>query len=116
MRYATTLVGVSVTMAVLWVAEVLAGNANYDALVLADSPLFFWSFDESDGNAVNLAEPIPENELIPQGNAARELHSEIGSGLLLGRTASFDGEDGIPGSLEASRFYAPICAATRPLE
>ena len=52
----------------------------------ADNPLFFWSFDEPDGNAVNLAEPIPENELIPQGNATRELHSEIGSGLSLGRT------------------------------
>lgn len=107
MRPARILIGAIVTMAGLCVAEVLAGNAEYDALVLADDPIFFWTFDEADGNAVNLAEPIPENELIPQGNAFRELHSEIDSGLSLGSAASFDGQNGIPGSLEASRFYAP---------
>jgi hypothetical protein len=97
----------AIVLALVWAAPVRGGNPTYNDLVLADNPLFFWTFDEADGSAVNLAEPIPENDLIPQGNATRELHSQIGSGLLLGSTASLDGEDGIPDTLEASRFYAP---------
>jgi hypothetical protein len=95
------------TFGMLASENLFAGNPTYNALVLSDNPMFFWTFDEPDGNAINLAEPIPENELIPQGNATRALHSEIGSGLQLGRAAEFDGENGVPGSFEATRFYAP---------
>ncbi|MBN1421025.1 MAG: hypothetical protein JXP34_19800 [Planctomycetes bacterium] len=89
----------------------MAEDPGYGEEILSLEPLFYWNFDE-DGDtdeAVNLADPDDARDrLAAEGAATRVTHDDIGSGLLLGRAASFDGANG-------TRFYAAdIDAATGP--
>ena len=68
----------------------------YTTNVLNDAPLLYWSFDEDDGNAIQLAPlsraPITtENDLVPMLGAGRVVHSEAGGLAKLGRAADFNG-------------------------
>jgi len=82
-------------MSLMVAGTTVFGQTFYSQTVSNDSPLAYWNFDETDGNA-NQQMPVPAspttvNDLTPVGNATREAHSAIGSGLLLGNAASFDG-------------------------
>jgi len=79
-----------------------AAAEGYSEAVLADEPFLYWSFDEAGDKdpAANLASnAVPEDSLAAEGNATRVDHSVLGSGLLLGRAAAFDGAAG-------TRFFA----------
>jgi hypothetical protein len=71
------------------------GQTFYSQTVSNDNPLAYWNFDETNGNAIQQmpvpASPTTVNDLTPVGTATRVAHSAIGSGLLLGNAASFDG-------------------------
>lgn len=75
-----------------------ASGTPYAEVVLADQPFLYWNFDETEGNARQLAPlappPTPDNtlnELSPQFNAVRISHTDAGSGLLLGNAIDLDG-------------------------
>lgn len=75
-----------------------ASGTPYADVVLADQPFLYWSFDEAEGNARQLAPlappPAPDNtmnELSPQFNAVRISHANAASGLLLGNAIDLDG-------------------------
>jgi len=61
----------------------------YAKAVMADKPLFYWNFDEADGTALEQMRHLSHQKLYPMGHARRSLHSNIGSGLALGRAADF---------------------------
>ena len=68
----------------------------YTTNVLNDAPLLYWSFDEDDGNAIQLAPlsraPVTtENDLVPVSGAGRVAHSEAGGLAKLGRAADLNG-------------------------
>lgn len=71
-------------------------TAAYTATVLADKPILYYNFEETEGNAIQRApvgappEPAPENSLVSEG-AERASHADIGSGLDLGHAAQFNG-------------------------
>jgi hypothetical protein len=68
------------------------GTGSYSQGVLADQPLLYWSFDEAEGNARQLAPftaASPNNDLVPAGGATRVAHNDIGSGLGMGQAAHF---------------------------
>ncbi|MDB6038128.1 MAG: hypothetical protein JWM99_1969 [Verrucomicrobiales bacterium] len=77
-----------------------ASGPSYSSVVLADTPLLYWNFDETGGTAlqqvpVNLPPPADLdntlNDLVATGAATRASHTDIGSGLQLGNAADFDG-------------------------
>ncbi|MEO7677219.1 MAG: LamG-like jellyroll fold domain-containing protein [Verrucomicrobiota bacterium] len=75
----------------------LAHSQNsYASGVLADGPLLYWNFDESSGEAFQLAAAVAPpviNDLTPSINASRISHATSSSGLALGNAAHFpDGE------------------------
>lgn len=85
------------------------GQESYGAVVKADQPLLYWSFDESEGNAAQqmpiAAPPLDNsrNELEPQLGAARITHDAAGSGLQLGGAIDLNGQGeyfGRPGGLD----------------
>lgn len=76
-----------------------ANAQTYHEAVLADNPLHYWTFDEAGGNAIDLAAPFFENELISEGGAGRVASTTNAGGLSLGFAADFNGNNG-------NRFYA----------
>jgi len=64
----------------------------YTQTVLADRPLFYWTFNEPSGPAFEQVRRLPHQSLVPRAGAGRCRHDEIGSGLALGRAAEFDWE------------------------
>ncbi|MBX3748270.1 MAG: hypothetical protein KF833_23425 [Verrucomicrobiae bacterium] len=92
------------------------GPTPYSAVVLADGPVAYWNFDEGSGGAIQrapLASPAPlttENDLVPMFGAYRTLHSELGSGLDLGRAADLDGVS----HFEAEMLRAPKRSLAAP--
>ncbi len=62
---------------------------TYMKAVLADRPLFYWTFDESDGPAFEQVRHTGSQALLAKGNVSRCTHAVIGSGLALGRAADF---------------------------
>ena len=74
-----------------------ASGPSYSSVVLADNPLLYWNFDETNGDARQLAPitlPTPDNtrnELTPSGSATFVSHAALGSGLQLGDAVSLDG-------------------------
>lgn len=80
---------------------------SYPQGVLADSPILYWNFDETNGSASQLA-PVPElpvqNDLTPTGGAGRLAHAAINSKLGLGMAANipkggyFSGQLTFPGN------------------
>lgn len=77
-----------------------AGAGTYASTVLAHGPLLYWNFDEADGSALQraplAAPPAPDNalnQLIPQGEATRLSHADIGSGFQLGMALELRGAD-----------------------
>ncbi len=63
---------------------------TYRETVLADKPLFYWTFDEPTGPAFEQVRQLPELALYPKGSAGRYLHSSLSNGgLSLGRAANF---------------------------
>ncbi len=93
-----------------------AGNPTYASVVLGDSPLLYWNFDEAEGNALQKA-PITfapldnsNNDLLPNYNALRISHVEAASGLQLGNAIDLDGQGGFfgkTGGLELGRSTLP---------
>jgi hypothetical protein len=82
-------------MCVMLAAITVSGQTFYSQTVSNDSPIAYWNFDEASGNAIQQM-PVSQgsttvNDLTPAGTATRVAHSAIGSGLLLGNAASFDG-------------------------
>jgi hypothetical protein len=65
------------------------GVRAYKKAVLADRPLFYWSFDEPEGTAFEQVRHLPEQALRPSGGATRASHAAMGTGLGLGRAADF---------------------------
>ncbi len=61
----------------------------YAKTVLADGPLFYWTFDEPAGPAIEQVRHLAPQALFPQGGAGRCTHAVIQSGLALGRAADF---------------------------
>lgn len=87
-------------VAALWAAPVVPAvqaATYYSTNILNDSPLLYWSFDESEGNAQQLAPlgpPPPvttENDLLAVSGAGRVNHADIGGLPKLGRAANFNG-------------------------
>jgi hypothetical protein len=73
------------------------GGQTYAATVLAEEPLFYYNFDEADGNArqlvpITLPPPDPAKNHLAASTAGRVQHSAIQSGLFLGNAADFDGK------------------------
>lgn len=70
---------------------------DYSAVVLADNPLVYYNFDETDGDArqcVPYTHVSPNaNDLAPAGAVSRVRHADIGSGLLLGNAFDNPGGD-----------------------
>ena len=64
-------------------------RTEYAKMVMADKPLFYWTFDEADGTAFEQMRHLSNQKLYPMGHARRSLHNTIGSGLSLGRAADF---------------------------
>ena len=56
---------------------------EYAKMVLADKPLFYWTFDERYGSAVEQVRRLPNQQLYPYGGAVRSGHAALGSGLAL---------------------------------
>lgn len=92
-----------------------ATGPSYASLVLADQPLLYWNFDETNGNAVQQAPVVmplldnTKNDLVPQFNATWISHATAGSGLQLGYAADVDGQSyfGELSGLEAGRASIP---------
>jgi hypothetical protein len=64
----------------------------YSQGVLADSPLLYWNFNETDGNAhqlVPVSAQLAKNNLTPANGATRTSHASMESGLDLGNAADF---------------------------
>ncbi|MFO1498897.1 MAG: LamG-like jellyroll fold domain-containing protein [Verrucomicrobiota bacterium] len=84
-----------------------AGQAQtfYSTTVTNDQPLLYWNFDEADGNAqqqMPIKDVTAENDLVPANGAGRVLHTQVASGLFLGRAADFvPGEEGPIGNFNA---------------
>lgn len=73
-----------------------ASGPSYSSVVLADSPLLYWNFDEETPEArqaapINVNAIVGDNRLTPRGNPIQIPHEEIASGLSLGRAAQLDG-------------------------
>ena len=72
-------------------------NTYYSQVVSNDAPVLYWNFDEAKGNAIQQmpvpASPTTANDLVPALGAHRAVHATIGSGLLLGYCAEFNGSD-----------------------
>lgn len=74
------------------------GDASYAATVKADQPLLYWTFDETDGNALQqmpiTLPPVDNNlnDLPPQNGAVRIAHTAGTSGLLLGNAIDLNGQ------------------------
>jgi hypothetical protein len=66
----------------------------YSQAVLADKPLFYWSFNETTGPAIERIRQMPNQALLTWDGATRCSHVSIGSGLALGNAADFTGETG----------------------
>ena len=64
-------------------------SQTYAEMVLADRPLFYWTFDEPDGPAFEQVRHLAPQSLRPAGKAERCSHTAISSGLKLGRAADF---------------------------
>jgi hypothetical protein len=83
-------------LATAWAIESEAATF-YSSTILSDQPVAYWSFDETDGNAIQQAplKPKPvtsENDLVPTAGAGRVSHVAINSGLSkLGNAADFSG-------------------------
>ena len=63
----------------------------YTDAVLADSPLYYWNFDEVSGNAIELVDGGAADELVPTNGAGRAASTTTNGGVTLGSAASFDG-------------------------
>ena len=85
---------------------------GYTWSVMADNPRFYWNFDEASGPAKDLVRGQASDQLTPSANATRVDHSAIGSGLSLGRAASFDTgwcwRERLPGDLPPEREYHAV--------
>ncbi|MCP4623509.1 MAG: hypothetical protein GY850_08255, partial [bacterium] len=66
---------------------------SYQDTILADNPLLYWSFDESDpaAAAIELVNGNSADQLIISGNASRESSGATQFGYSLGNAASFNG-------------------------
>ena len=77
--------------------EAAASGASYSSVVLADSPLLYWNFDEASGDALQQAPLIfsqaynSQNDLAPDGSAMKVTHASLGDSLLLGNCVDLDG-------------------------
>jgi hypothetical protein len=69
-------------------------KSNYVRAVLADKPVFYWTFNEPSGPAFEQARHLSRQALLPLGAASRCSHEDIGSGLALGNAADFTGGSG----------------------
>jgi hypothetical protein len=74
--------------------NVLAPSASiYNRTVLEEDPLFYWSFDEASGNALNYGRAgsgNQANELLP-GSIGRTTSASTSGGIGLGRCANISG-------------------------
>jgi hypothetical protein len=77
----------------------LLALSPYNAAVLADNPLVYWTFDESSGNAIEQVSGIASAEMVPMGGATRGPSATTLTGVSLGSAAVMDGNVG-------SRFQA----------
>jgi hypothetical protein len=80
----------------LLLAASVAGQTYYSSSVLNDGPLLYWSFDEAEGNALQVAPLVlppvtTENDLVPIGGAGRVNHADVGGYAKLGRAAELNG-------------------------
>ena len=78
-------------------AAATSGGPDYASVVLADTPLLYWNFDEAEGHALQKAPinlpPLKEaNNNLLAAAAGRVQHSALGDGLYLGNAADFDGK------------------------
>lgn len=86
----------------------------YNAAVLSDGPLLYWTFDEASGNAIEQINGIASAELVPMGNATRGSSTTTAGGVSLGSAAVFDGTTGtrfqasdvVPGAGAGGEFIA----------
>ncbi len=92
--------------------EVVAGDAlngenlsAYNQAVLADSPEFYWTFDEATGAAIEQVNGLANDQLIPSGGATRVGSAVTPTGIGLGMAADIDGVNG-------SRFFASALSGT----
>ena len=69
-----------------------AQAATYQAAVLADNPLYYWTFDEASGDVINLGtegENGGTNNLTSSGTSSRTAGGTNAGGLSLGTAGSF---------------------------
>jgi hypothetical protein len=80
---------------------------GYGESVLADSPLFYWNFNEPGDldPAIDQVGADAGDNLLPEGNATRVASGTTGGGASLGRAASFDGT-------QLTKFYSGALSPT----
>ena len=75
----------------LWTCQARAENLTYDQVVLADNPAYFWTFNESSGNALNYgtqaAAALTPTDPLTADNRAASNYTTPG-GLSLGSAAN----------------------------
>jgi hypothetical protein len=94
--------------------SLFAGTAAYNAAVLANNPLLFWTFDEATGPAVEQVNGLATAALVPTGTATRGPSTTTSGGAGLGSAAVFDGvaqgrfqaTDVVPGAGPGADFIA----------
>jgi hypothetical protein len=101
-------------LTVCGISSPLLALSPYNAAVLADNPLVYWTFDESSGNAIEQVSGIASAEMVPMGGATRAPSATTLTGVSLGSAAVMDGVAGsrfqasdiMPGSGPGADFIA----------
>ncbi|MEX0774421.1 MAG: LamG-like jellyroll fold domain-containing protein [Phycisphaeraceae bacterium] len=76
-----------------------AQASAYNDAVLASNPLYYWTFDEASGNAIEQVAANAQDQLAPSGNATRIAGTTNNGGVSLGTAASFSGPQNTPGGV-----------------
>ncbi len=85
----TRVLSVSLAASMVMVGATTAWGSVYNDAVLASNPLYYWTFDEASGNAIEQVNGIAQDELVPSGIATRIASTTNGGGVSLGSAASF---------------------------
>lgn len=87
-QHRTFLMSLALGLALAINSSAARGSAYNDA-VLASNPLYYWTFDEASGNAIDQVNGLAADELTPQGGATRTTSTTTVNGISLGNAASF---------------------------
>jgi hypothetical protein len=90
-RVARQLIVATMVVGFGFLATSSAKASVYNDAVLADNPLFYWTFDEASGNAIEQTGATGGAPMVPTNGATRAASTSTTGGISLGRAASFDG-------------------------